>query len=99
MTRVMLGQGVVPMLLLTVHGHVHPIVGAGAAVGGPVASCLARGLHVSLGRGGSTSRGLGALMMSWGLGRGGNCHPRLLSCLRPFRKAQVGWRLMFVDGH
>jgi hypothetical protein len=31
----MLGQGVVPVLLLTVHGHVCPSVGAGATVGVP----------------------------------------------------------------
>jgi hypothetical protein len=42
MIGVMLGQGMVPVLLLTVHGHVHPIVGAGAIVGGPCGSpsCL-----------------------------------------------------------
>jgi hypothetical protein len=30
MTGVMLSQGVVPVLLLTVHGHVGPIGGSGA---------------------------------------------------------------------
>jgi hypothetical protein len=45
----MLGQGVVPMLLLTVHGYIRPIGGVGAAIGGPVAPRLVRGLHVSLG--------------------------------------------------
>jgi hypothetical protein len=42
----------------------------------PVAPCLARGLHVSLERGRSMPMGSGALMMSWGLGRGKNCCPR-----------------------
>jgi hypothetical protein len=57
MTRVMLGQSVVPALLLTVHGHVCLIGGSGCRGGGGVASRLARGLHVSLGQGGSTPRG------------------------------------------
>jgi hypothetical protein len=35
MTGVMLGQGVVPVLLLTVHGYVCPITGVGAVVGCP----------------------------------------------------------------
>jgi hypothetical protein len=64
--------------------------------GGPVAPCLARGFHVSLERDGSKLRGSGALMMSWGLGRGGKCHPRRPSRPRPLRKAWVGWILSFV---
>jgi hypothetical protein len=39
-------------------------------LGPPMAHHLARGFHVSLGRGESKLRGLGALMMSRGLGRG-----------------------------
>jgi hypothetical protein len=78
-----------------VHGHVRPIGGNGRRGEGPRGSPrLARGLHVSLGRGRSMPRGSGApmltlqgsgeaeivpdraqgsgaLMMSWGLGRGG----------------------------
>jgi hypothetical protein len=65
-------------------------------LGAPVAPRLARGLHVSLGRGKSTLRGSSALIISWGLGQGGNCRPRRLSHTRPFRKARVG---MEVDDH
>jgi hypothetical protein len=61
-----------------------------------VAHRLARGFHMSLGRGGSKLRGLGDLMMSWGLGRGGKMPPRRLSRSRPFHKARVGWSLSFV---
>jgi hypothetical protein len=44
-------------------------------LGAPVAHRLARGFHVSLGRGGSKLRGPGTLMMSRGLGRGGKMLP------------------------
>jgi hypothetical protein len=54
----MLGQSVVPVLLCTVTSV--PSTGVGAAVGGPVAPRLARGLHVFLGRGESAPRGSGA---------------------------------------
>jgi hypothetical protein len=65
----MLGQGVVPVLLLTVHGHVHPIGGSGCrGWGAPVAPRLTRGFHVSLGRGGSGLKGSSALMTSRGSG-------------------------------
>jgi hypothetical protein len=58
MTGVMLSQGVVPMLLLTVYGHVRPISGSGChGWGVPVAHHLAGGLHMSLGRGRSKLRG------------------------------------------
>jgi hypothetical protein len=62
-------------------------------LGVPVAPCLSRGLHVSLGRCGSTLRGSGASMTSWGLERGGNCRSRRLSRPRPLRKARQGRRL------
>jgi hypothetical protein len=39
------------------------------------------------------AQGLGALMTSWGLGRGENYRSRRLSHPRPFRKARAGWRL------
>jgi hypothetical protein len=51
---------------------------------------------MSLERGGSTLRGSDALMASWGLGRGRNCHPRCLSCPRPLRKDRARWILAFV---
>jgi hypothetical protein len=35
MTEVMLGHGVVPVLLLTVHGHIRPIGGSGCRGWGP----------------------------------------------------------------
>jgi hypothetical protein len=54
MTGVMLSQGIVPVLLLTMHSHVRPIGGSGCRDWGvPKAYRLGRGLHVSLGRGGS----------------------------------------------
>jgi hypothetical protein len=57
----MLGQSMVPVLLLTVHGHIRPIGGAGATVRGvPMACHLARGFHASLGQDGSKPMGLGA---------------------------------------
>jgi hypothetical protein len=49
MTGVMLGQSVVPAFLLTVHSHIRSIGGSGCHGEGPVAPCLVRGLHVSLG--------------------------------------------------
>jgi hypothetical protein len=60
MTGVMLGQGVVLVFLLTVRGHVHPIGRSGCRGEGPMAPCLARRLHMSLGRGRSVLRGSGA---------------------------------------
>jgi hypothetical protein len=61
MTEVILSQGVVHVLLLIVHGHVCPIGGSGCRGWRvPVAHRLARGLHVSLRRGGSKLRGSGA---------------------------------------
>jgi hypothetical protein len=47
-----------------------PSLGAGATIGGPVAHCFARGLHVSLRRGSSKPRGSGAFDDVVGLGRG-----------------------------
>jgi hypothetical protein len=44
-------------------------------LGGPVGHRLAREFHVSLGRVKSKLRGLGALMRSWGLRRGGKMPP------------------------
>jgi hypothetical protein len=64
MTGVMLGQSAVPTLLFTVRGHVHPIDENECRGGGPVAPCLARGLHASLGRGRSTLRGFGAPVLT-----------------------------------
>jgi hypothetical protein len=61
MTEVILSQGVVLVLLFTMHGHIHPIGGSGCRGWGvPMALHLAKGLHVPLGRGGSKLRGLGA---------------------------------------
>jgi hypothetical protein len=80
-----------------------PLVGMGTVVGALAAPHLARGLHMSLGRGRSMPRGSGtlvltlqgsgkaevvpdgaqgsgALMMSWGLGRG-RSHPQASSDL------------------
>jgi hypothetical protein len=57
----MLEQGVVLVLLLTVHGHVRLIGGSGCrGLGAPMACHLAKGFHVSLGRGGSKLRGSNA---------------------------------------
>jgi hypothetical protein len=79
MTGVMLGQGVVPMLLLTMHGHVHPIGGSGCrGLGVPMARRLARGLYVSLGRDESKLRGSDAFDDAVGLGRGEKMSPKAL---------------------
>jgi hypothetical protein len=64
MTGVMLGQGVVPMLLFVVHGHVRPISGSGCRGWGPRGSRLDIGLHMSLGQGGSTPRVSSAPMLT-----------------------------------
>jgi hypothetical protein len=92
MTGVMLGQGVVPVLLFTVHGHVHPIGGSESCGWGPMAPCLARGLHVSLGRGESAPSGSDALMTLRGSGEEEG-RSRRLSRPKLLRKAWVGWRL------
>jgi hypothetical protein len=76
MTGVTLSQGVAPVLLLTVHDHVCPIGGSGRRGWGvPVAHRLARGLHVSLERGGTKPRESGTLMTLRGLGRDGEMSP------------------------
>jgi hypothetical protein len=50
MTGVMLGQGMVFMLLLTVHGHVHPIDGSGCCGwGSPWLTVLPKGYKCPLG--------------------------------------------------
>jgi hypothetical protein len=84
MTGVMSSQGVVPVLLVTMHGHVHPIDGSECRSWGPpwlpvlpkVFTCLSGEVEVRRGRS-------GALITSWGLGRGENYRPRHLSCSRP----------------
>jgi hypothetical protein len=78
MTRVMLGQSVVPVFIFTMHDHVRPIGGNGRRGEVPRGPRLARGLHASLGRDRSMQRGSGALvlmlqesgalMTSWDLG-------------------------------
>jgi hypothetical protein len=65
-------------------------------LGEPVAPCLARGFHVSLGRGRSELKGSDALMTSWGSGEAKKCRPGRPSRPRPLRKAWVGWSLSFV---
>jgi hypothetical protein len=55
-----------------------------------VAHRLARGFHMSLGRGGSKLRGLGDLMMSWGLGRGGKMPPEAPISLETFPQGSCG---------
>jgi hypothetical protein len=76
MTRVISCQGMFPVLLLTVHGHIRPIGGSRAPwLGVPVAYRLPRGLRVSLGQGGSKLGGRALLMMPQGLGRDGEISP------------------------
>jgi hypothetical protein len=84
------------MLLLTVHGHVRPIGGSGCrGLRAPVAHRLARGFHVSLGRGGSKLRGSDALMTSRGLGRGGKMPPE--APISPETSPQGSGGIEFVD--
>jgi hypothetical protein len=96
----MLSQDVVPVLLLTVRGHVRPIGGSGCRDwGGPMAPRLARGLHVSLGRGGSKLGGRALLMTPLGLGHGGKMSPEVLISPQTSSQgsaARVGWSLSFV---
>jgi hypothetical protein len=91
MTGVMSSQGVVSVLLLTVHGHVRPINGSERRdLGVPVAHRLARGLHVSLGRGGSKPWGSDAFDDAvGGSGEAEGCRPRCPSRPRPLRKARA----------
>jgi hypothetical protein len=90
----MLGQGVVPVLLLTMDGHVRPIGRSGCRSWGvSVVYRLARGLHVSLGRG-SKLRGSGALMTSRGLGRDGKILPEAL--ISPETSPQSSSGMKFV---
>jgi hypothetical protein len=65
-------------------------------LGAPRAPRLARGLHASLGQGGKMPRRSDALMTSWGLGRDGKMPPEGPILPETFRKARVGWSLLFV---
>jgi hypothetical protein len=59
MTRVMSGQGVVPVLLLTVHGHVHPIDSSKChSQGPPWLPVLPAGSTCPLGKAKTCHRGL-----------------------------------------
>jgi hypothetical protein len=85
-------------------GHVGSGRGSRAPVGcawsramvwrAPVAHRPARGFHTFFGCGRSKLRGSGTLMTSWGLGRGGKCHLRRPSCLRPLCKALGGMKFV-----
>jgi hypothetical protein len=93
MTGVMLGQGMIPVLLFIVCGHIRPIGGSGCRGWGPRGSpSCQRGPRVLRARQKYAER-VKRFDDIMGLGRGGTCHPRRLSRLRPLRKAQVGWRL------
>jgi hypothetical protein len=72
-------------------------MGAGVAVARvPMAHRLARGLHVSLGRGESKLRGSGAFDDTAGAREAEKCRPRRSSRPRALRKDRVGWSLSFV---
>jgi hypothetical protein len=93
MTGVMFGQGMVPVLLFTVRGHVCPIGGSWCRGLGPRGSpSCQRALRVLRARQ-KYAEGVKRFHDVMGLGRGRTCHPRRLSGLRPLRKARVGWRL------
>jgi hypothetical protein len=70
MIGVMSSQGMVPVLLLTVHGHIHHIDGASTVVGGPRGSpsCL-RVPRAPRARQKCAVGGQAPLMMPRGLGR------------------------------
>jgi hypothetical protein len=78
MTGVISSQGVVPMLLLTVHGHVHHVDGSEYHSWGPCGSppCLRvpRGPRV---RRKHAAGGRTLLMTPWGFGRGGEMSPEM----------------------
>jgi hypothetical protein len=60
---------------------------------GPMAHCLTRGFHVSLGQGRSKLRGFDVFYNVTGAQARRKSRP---SCPRPFRKARVRWGLSFV---
>jgi hypothetical protein len=60
----MFDQSVAPMLPSTVRGHVHPISGNGCRGGAHIAPILARGPYMSLGQGGSMSKGSDAPVLT-----------------------------------
>jgi hypothetical protein len=67
----MLGQGAVLVLLLIVHGHVHPILGSGCRDwGSPWLTVLPEGYMCPSGEAVVSQGGRALLMTSWGLGRG-----------------------------
>jgi hypothetical protein len=72
MTRVMSSQGVVPVLLLTMHGHIHHVDGSEFRSWGPCGSpsCLSVPRAPRARRERATG-GQVLLMTPWGLGRGG----------------------------
>jgi hypothetical protein len=81
MTGVMSSQGMVPVPLLTVHGHVYHINGSEYhSWGPPWLPVLPEGSTCPSGKA-ETRRG--------GLGEVERCHPRHLLSPRPLRKAQV----------
>jgi hypothetical protein len=77
-TRVMFGQCVVPVLLLTVHGHVYPIDGSECHSQGPRGSpsCL-RVPRAPRARWKSVMGGQVLLMTPRGLGRGREVSPEM----------------------
>jgi hypothetical protein len=96
MTRVMLGQGVVSVLLFTVHGHVRLIGGSRChGWGGRGFPSCQRAPCVPWARR-KYIEGVRRFDDVVGLGRGGNCRLRHLSCPIPLHKARAGWRLTFV---
>jgi hypothetical protein len=76
MTEVMSGQSVVPVPLLTVHGHVHHVDGVSTMLGGPRGSpsCL-RAPRAPRARWKCAAGGQVPLMTPWGLGRDGEISP------------------------
>jgi hypothetical protein len=75
----MLGQGVILVLLLTMHGHVHPIGGSGCrGLAPPWLAVLPEGSMCPSSEA-EVSRGVQALLMTpRGLGRGGKILPKAL---------------------
>jgi hypothetical protein len=95
MTRVILGQGVVSVLLLTVHDHVRPIGGVGATVGGPWLPALLEGSSCPSGEAEVRQGGQAFLMTSWGLEQGGKMSPKAPISFETFPQGSSGMEVVF----
>jgi hypothetical protein len=96
MTGVTLGQGMVPVLLLVVHGHVHPIGGSGCHDwGSPWLTILLEGYTCPSGEAEVSRGGRALLMTSRGLRRGREMSSEALISPETSLQGSGGWSLSF----